>query len=101
MSPLERWPVALEIPVAWGDMDAFQHVNNTVYLRWCESARILYFQRAGLLLQMASDGVGPILARAVLDYRRPVIYPDRVRVEATASHLGNTSFGMKYRITSL
>ncbi|GGD72752.1 acyl-CoA thioesterase [Maribacter cobaltidurans] len=35
----------LELPVQWGDMDAAQHVNNTVYLRWMESARIEMFQK--------------------------------------------------------
>ena len=38
---LENYPVVIEIPVAWGDMDAFQHVNNVAYFRYFESARIL------------------------------------------------------------
>ena len=41
---LEDYPVVLEIPVAWGDMDALNHVNNTVYLRYFESSRIAYFE---------------------------------------------------------
>ena len=39
-----RWPVRRELPVQWGDMDAFAHVNNTVYLRWFETVRIAYFE---------------------------------------------------------
>ena len=46
---LGRWPVTLEIPVQWGEMDAFGHVNNVVYLRWFESVRIAYFERCGVL----------------------------------------------------
>ncbi len=56
-----EFPVVLAIPVAWGDMDAMGHVNNTVYLRYFESARIAYFERVGFLEEMASSGVGPIL----------------------------------------
>ena len=37
--------VTLELPVQWGDMDAAKHVNNTIYLRWTESARIEMFQK--------------------------------------------------------
>ncbi len=44
---LSEFPVVLEIPVAWGDMDAMLHVNNTVYLRWFECARMEYFSRIG------------------------------------------------------
>ena len=42
---LADFPVLIAWPVQWGDMDAFQHVNNTVYFRWFESAGSL-IQRA-------------------------------------------------------
>ncbi len=93
-------PVSIEIPVAWGDMDAMQHVNNAVYLRWIESSRIAYFERKGFLASMKDGGVGPILARAAVDYRRPVTYPDSVRVETGVSRIGGTSFTMAHRIWS-
>ena len=40
---LGDFPVCVREPVIWGDMDAFGHVNNIVYLRYFESARIAYF----------------------------------------------------------
>ncbi len=98
MSGLGRWPVTIELPVQWGDMDAFGHVNNVVYLRWFESARIAYFERAGVMLEM--PGVGPILARQEIDYRLPLEYPDRLLVSATVSKFGNTSFTMSLRMRS-
>ncbi|MFI5298909.1 MAG: acyl-CoA thioesterase [Polyangiales bacterium] len=94
---LGRWPIRVELRVAWGDMDAFRHVNNTVFLRWFESARIAYFERVGLV---DYDRVGPILARATIQFRRPVTYPDTVAVEASITRLGTTSFEMQYRATS-
>ena len=98
---LGRWPVALEIPVAWGDMDAFGHVNNTVYLRWCESARIAYFEKTGLLQRMQERGERSIPARASMDYRKPVVFPATVRARSTITKLGNTSAEMRYRIELL
>jgi acyl-CoA thioester hydrolase len=97
---LPTWPVSLDVAVAWGEMDAFAHVNNTVYLRWFESARIAYFRAVGVLERMQNDGVGPILARATIDFRKPVTYPDRVVVSARVPELRNTSFTMAYRATS-
>lgn len=98
---LGRYPVAVEIPVAWGEMDAYGHVNNTVYLRWCETARVEYFDRLGLHERMQRERVGPILARACVDYRRPVVFPDTIRVGATVTRLGSSSFTMAYRLESL
>ena len=97
---LGRYPVSTAIPVAWGEMDAFQHVNNVTYARWLESARIAYFDRVGLLDAMRQDGVGPILAKLAIQYRRPVTFPDTVRVETTVTRIGNTSFEVASRIRS-
>ncbi len=95
-----RYPVSVAIPVAWGEMDAFQHVNNVVFARWLETARMLYFERVGLVKRVREEGVGPILARTVIDYRRPVTYPDTVRVETTVSRIGGSSFTMAFRVWS-
>jgi acyl-CoA thioester hydrolase len=95
-----RYAVSVSIPVAWGEMDAFQHVNNVVYARWLETARMVCFERLGLVERVREEGVGPILARTVIDYRKPVTYPDTVRVEARVIRVGGSSFTMGFRITS-
>ena len=97
--PLGRWPVTIELPVQWGDMDALGHVNNVIYLRWFESARIAYFQRAGLW-DRKPEGIGPILARQTIDYRLPLEYPDSVRASCTVTKLGNSSVTLAMRLRS-
>lgn len=97
---LGHFPVSVTIPVAWGEMDSFQHVNNVVYARWLETARIAYFTRIGLLERMRSEGIGPIVGRIAIDFRRPVTFPDTVRVDATTKKVGRSSFTMGYRIWS-
>ena len=97
---LGRYPVSVTIPVAWGEMDAFQHVNNVAYARWLETGRIAYFGRIGFLERMRSEGIGPILARLGIEYRRPVTFPDTVRVDVTVTKIGKTSFTLAYRIWS-
>lgn len=98
--PTGRAPVSVAIPVAWGEMDAFQHVNNVVYARWLETARMLYFERVGLVRRVREEGVGPILARTAIDYRRPVTYPDTVRVDVSVTRIGGSSFTMAFRVWS-
>jgi acyl-CoA thioester hydrolase len=99
---LPGYPVTLVIPVAWGDMDAFRHVNNTVYFRWFESARIAYFQRVGALEVMEATGVGPILAATRCRFRIPVTFPDRVVAGARvpAASVGDDRFTMEYAVAS-
>jgi acyl-CoA thioester hydrolase len=76
------FPVRLEIPVAWGEMDAMGHVNNIVYLRWFECARIAYFERLGWLAEMRANGSGPILHSTQARFRAPVVWPDTITVGA-------------------
>lgn len=99
MHSLGRFPISVEVPVSWGDMDAYQHVNNVVYARWVETARVAYFTRLGLM-GPKRGGVGPILARLAIDYGRPVSFPDTVRVDATVRGIGRSSITMAYRIWS-
>jgi acyl-CoA thioester hydrolase len=97
---LGRYPVSIHLQVAWGEMDAFQHVNNTVYARWVESGRVAYMNRLGLMRGKVGDGVGPILGRVQIDFLRPVTYPDKIRVDVTVTKLGRSSITMAYRIWS-
>jgi acyl-CoA thioester hydrolase len=96
---LQPHPHVIRIPIQWGDQDAFQHVNNVVYFRWMESARISYFQWAGLG-GMTNQGIGPILASIKCDYRRQLTYPDTVLISASIGSIGRTSIKMAHRIYS-
>ena len=69
----------LKIRVQWGDMDALQHVNNTVYLRWVESTRLLFFDQL-IDGTVGKAAIGPILAWQDIKYIAPVVYPDTVHV---------------------
>ena len=98
---LGSFPVKLEHRVAWGEMDAFGHVNNANYLRWFESARIAYFEKVALSVGAKDTSPWvPILGRATIDFRKPVSYPDTVTLEASITKFGNTSFTMGYRAVS-
>lgn len=92
--------VTLRLAVAWGDMDALGHVNNTIYLRWFESARIAWWERIPIVERLHARGIGPILARTSIDYRRPVKYPDTVEITVTTLRVGGKSVNLGYRVTS-
>lgn len=88
------------IPVFWGDQDAFGHVNNTVYFRWMEVARIEYFEWSGLNGLMVQEGIGPILASIKCDFRRQLKYPDLILVSAKIYAVGGASMKMSHVIYS-
>lgn len=94
------WPITAHRPVLWGDMDALGHVNNTVYFRWFEEARIALLDAVGLRARRATTGSGPILATSSCRFRLPLTYPDTVSVHTGVSHIGHTSFTLVYELYS-
>lgn len=97
---LKSFPVVVEIPVIWGDMDSFQHLNNVIYFRYFESARIQYFEAVGLMDIVEQLGVGPILGSTSCRYRTPLTYPDTVYVGAKITEMHEKRFTMEYLIVS-
>ena len=72
----------------WADMDALQHVNNTVYFRAIEEARM---QILGPLRHLFAPGTGVVLARAECDFLRPMSWPGNMEIIHQLARLGRSS----------
>lgn len=100
-TPLDaNFPSVLTLPVLWGNQDAFGHVNNVVYFRWFESARIEYWNHVGIDDLVEHEKIGPILAAINCNYRRQLNFPDTVHIGASVTRLGRTSVIMAHRVYS-
>ena len=97
---LEGFPVSVEIPLQWGEMDAYGHVNNAVYFRYFETARMRYFDELGFQAVMDAEGVGPILAHTACRFRMPLQHPDTLTVGVAVGEIGADRFEMHYRVIS-
>ncbi|WP_201588921.1 acyl-CoA thioesterase [Psychrobacter fozii] len=89
---LSHYPVIHHQPIHWGEMDAFNHLNNVVYYRYAESARIGYLQALG----MFDGSMITVLAQSSCQYLRPVIYPDTLLLGVRCQRLGRTSIVIEY-----
>jgi acyl-CoA thioester hydrolase len=84
--------------VRWGDMDSFQHVNNAIYLRYLEEARVQWLASIpGISL---TDPIAPVLAASQVNYRKPIEWPAEIVVELFIEKLGNSSLTMGHRIVA-
>ncbi|WP_116126879.1 acyl-CoA thioesterase [Lewinella sp. IMCC34183] len=87
-------------PVHWGDMDSAQHVNNLVYLRWAETARVIYFEAIGVNTSFGPGATGAILAWQDCKYTFPMTYPDTALVGTRTVQLEEDRFTMETAIFS-
>lgn len=87
------------MPVRWGDMDAFGHVNNTVYFRYMEQARIEWF--ASICDVDSTLDTGPVLINTQCSFFIPLKYPDQLEVQLYIDSPGRSSIETIYQIYRL
>lgn len=98
---LAGFPVILELTVQWGEMDAYGHVNNAMFFRYFESARMEYLIKCGFVESYEKDKVGAILHSTQARFRQPLFYPDTIQIGASATEVLEDRFTMSYTIVSL
>lgn len=86
--------------VAWGDMDALGHVNNAVYFRYMESARVAFLLAVGIDRLNHVGSIGVILQSAQCRFRRPVVYPDTLRISSRVESIEADRFTLGHEMFS-
>lgn len=94
------YPIVVRQAVVWGEMDSYRHVNNVVYFRYFENARLEYCRRLGWPEIERDSGIGPILATTQARFRRALTYPDNIAITARLGTLGTDRFTLEHHIFS-
>ena len=97
---LKGYPVIIVQAVVWGEMDAYQHVNNVVYFRYFENTRIEYMNRIGYAEWGNEFGFGPIVSAVSAKFRRPLTYPDTISIGAKLGTLMEDRFTLQHIVVS-
>ncbi|MGF6369354.1 acyl-CoA thioester hydrolase [Paraburkholderia sp. RAU6.4a] len=87
----------MTMPIRWGDMDAFGHVNNTVYFRYMEQVRISWFEHMDFVGQRA-HGQGPVIVNASMEFLKQLHYPGDVIGRMSVATPGRSSFDTAFEL---
>ncbi|WP_086560164.1 acyl-CoA thioesterase [Streptomyces africanus] len=81
-------------PLRWADMDAYGHVNNVVFLRYLEEARIDFLFRPEKDFKQ-----GSVVARHEIDYKRQLVHRHHpVDIELWVTEIRAASFTLTYEV---
>ena len=88
------------IPIRWGDMDAMGHVNNTLYFRYMEQARVAWYEHQGFNENGAGlpSSSGPVIISTGCTFLRPLTYPGDVEVRLYIDEPGRSSLMTYYEL---
>ncbi len=82
-----------EMPIRFSDMDMFGHVNNAVYLTYFEQARSSYWRE---IINWDWEATGVIVAKAEVDYIKPIMPNEKIFAYVKTSRIGNSSWDIEY-----
>lgn len=86
----------MRMSIRWGDMDAMGHVNNTIYFRYFETARIAWFDQIACAPDPGGDG--PVIVNANCSFLKQLKYPGEIEVTTLVGPPGRSSFEMVHEI---
>ena len=95
-----RFCITSNQSIIWGDMDAFQHINNTVYFRYFEDVRMEYFEKTGINQLMENQKIGAILGTTECKYLAPLTFPDNIILGTNVTQVKEKRFTMVYEMYS-
>ena len=87
---LKRLVHEVTVPMRWGDMDAMGHINNTLYFRYLEIARLEWIFKVGANTDLRGQGL--VIVNAFCNFLRQLEYPGDVRVTLFVAEPGRSSF---------
>ena len=97
---LDDFNIRTEFPTHWGDMDSARHVNNLVYLRWAETARVIYFEAMGMNISFSGEDAGAILGWQDCKYIFPMTHPDTAVVGVRTKEIEGDRFILQTAVFS-
>jgi acyl-CoA thioester hydrolase len=97
---LEHYPLIIEQVVTWGDMDAHGHVNNVVYFRYMENARVEFYRRIGKYEFEGRTGITLVVKSTGCRYIESLSCPDRISIGARVTDVNDEQILMQYIIVN-
>ncbi|PID49483.1 MAG: thioesterase [Proteobacteria bacterium] len=85
------------LPIRWGDMDAYGHVNNAMYFRYMEEARVQMVADWGAA-DIAAQHEGPVVITAGCTFLKSVVYPNNMRIDCYVGEPGRSSIMSYYEL---
>lgn len=92
------FPLQIELRIDWSELDLFGHVNNVMYFKYIQAARVNYWETIGINASFKKDKLGPILLSTSCQFKKQLLYPGNIVVKTGINFIKNTSFGIHHHI---
>lgn len=93
--------MSVDIRVRGYHLDVYQHVNNGRYMEFLEEARWDFMDETGFTQQLEALGRALVVVNININYRRPALLNDLLRVSVVLNRIGNKSAQFEQIVTRI
>lgn len=94
-----KYPFPIKQQVIWGEMDAFNHINNVIYFRYFETGRIHFFNEANLWQLFIEEDIRIVVGKLECNYLKEVTFPSEIEIAVAIKKIGNASLTVHQKVT--
>ncbi len=94
-----KFPFPIKQQVLWGEMDAFNHINNVVYFRYFETGRVEFFNRANLWQFFINEDIRIVVGKLECNFIREITHPAEIEIAVGIKKIGNSSLTVHHKVS--
>jgi acyl-CoA thioester hydrolase len=96
-----NFPCTLKLRIDWSEQDLFGHVNNVMFMKYIQAARINYWEAVGIYQDFPTTGIGPMLVAISCQYKKPLHFPGSIVVHTRMKFIKTTSFSLHHQVRNM
>ncbi len=88
----------LKLRIDWSELDLFAHVNNVMYAKYIQAARVNFMEKIGIMKTYQEQRIGFMVAATSILFYKPLFYPGNITIKTLVKETKNTSFILEHDI---
>ncbi len=93
-----NFPLELKLRIDWSELDLFGHVNNVMFMKYAQAARVNYWENSGIYSELKKNKIGPMLVSVACQFKKQLLYPGNVTIKSGMEFIKNTSFSIHHKM---
>ena len=90
----------ITLRIDWSELDAFGHVNNVMFTKYAQAARLNFVDAVGLMELYKTDKIGFMVAETNCQFKKELLFPGNIHIQTKIEFVKNTSFSLIHTMTN-
>ncbi len=90
----------ISLRIDWSELDVFGHINNVMFNKYAQAARLNYVDTIGLMELHKTQNIGFMVAETNCQFKKELLFPGNIHIQTKIDFVKNTSFALEHIMTN-